>query len=86
MLNSDMKSEIEALRWVLIRRSVLGIVCLVFLAFGTLRYASYVSHERQREAERLKREREQEIEEGRKQNGKLDNTPATDAAEILAAA
>ncbi|KAK4455902.1 hypothetical protein QBC34DRAFT_444669 [Podospora aff. communis PSN243] len=86
MLNSDMKSEIEALRWVLIRRSVIGIVCLVVLTFGTLRYASYVSHERKKEAERLRREREREIEEGRKQNGKLDNTSAPDAAEILAAA
>ncbi|KAK0623079.1 hypothetical protein B0T14DRAFT_401322, partial [Immersiella caudata] len=85
MLNSDMKSEVEALRWVLIRRSVIGIVCLVVLTFGSLRYASYVSHERKKEAERLKREREREIEEGKKRNGKLDNTPAPDAAEILAA-
>ncbi|KAK0646350.1 hypothetical protein B0T16DRAFT_413249 [Cercophora newfieldiana] len=85
-LNSEMKSEIEGLRWVLIRRSVLGIVCLAVLTFGTLRYASYVSHERQKEAERARRERERDIEEGKKQNGKLDNTSAPDAAEILAAA
>jgi len=85
MLNSDMKSEIEALRWVLIRRSVLGIVCLAVLTFGTLRYASYVSHERAKEAEQQKREHERDIEEGKKRNGKLDNTSAPDAAETLTA-
>jgi len=80
-LNSDARSDIEALRWVLIRRSVLGIIFMAFLTLGTLRYASYVSHERQKEAERQKREKEQ----ARKNDGKRDRSSAPDAAEILAA-
>jgi len=54
---------------------------MAFLTLGTLRYASYVSHERQKEAERQKREKEQ----ARKNDGKRDRSSAPDAAEILAA-
>ncbi|KAK5664359.1 hypothetical protein OQA88_582 [Cercophora sp. LCS_1] len=86
MLNSDAKSEIEALRWVLIRRSVLGIVFMAVLTLGTLRYATHVNQERKKEAERLAREREREAEESKKPNGKIDATSAPEAAEILAAA
>lgn len=86
MLNSDAKSDIEALRWVLIRRSVLGIVFMAVLTLGTLRYATHVNHERKREADRLAKERERDAEEARKPNGKLDATSAPEAAEILAAA
>ncbi|KAK1751599.1 hypothetical protein QBC47DRAFT_350706 [Echria macrotheca] len=85
MLNSDAKSEIEGLRWVLIRRSVLGIVFMAILTLGTLRYGTHVNHEKQKKAEREAREREREAEEGRKPNGKLDTMDAPQAAEILAA-
>lgn len=85
MLNSDMKSEIEGLRWVLIRRSVLGIIFMAMLTLGTLRYASYVSHERQKEVERRAREREREAEHARKYGGKLDSTTTPEVAEVLAA-
>ena len=80
-LTSDAKSEIEGVRWVLIRRSVLGIIFMAILTLGTLRYATYVSHERQREAERLARQDE----ELRKDGGKKDNSSPADAAAILAA-
>ncbi|KAK3379750.1 hypothetical protein B0T24DRAFT_612866 [Lasiosphaeria ovina] len=80
-LNSDAKSEIEGLRWVLIRRSVLGIIFMAVLTLGTLRYASYVSHEREKETEKRAREEEQ----ARKYDAKQDNTSAPEAAEILAA-
>lgn len=81
MLSSDAKSEIEAVRWILIRRSVLGILFMAVLTLGTLRYATYVSHERQREVERKKKEEE----ERRRNGGKQDRTSDTDAAVILAA-
>ncbi|KAK3368146.1 hypothetical protein B0H63DRAFT_487816 [Podospora didyma] len=80
-LNSDAKSEIEGLRWVLIRRSVLGIIFMAVLTLGTLRYASHVEHERQKKADKAAREEEQE----RKFVGKHDNSSAPEAAEILAA-
>ncbi|KAL5319817.1 hypothetical protein ACEPPN_012875 [Leptodophora sp. 'Broadleaf-Isolate-01'] len=45
LLNSDSKSEIEGLRWVLTRRSVMGILFMAFMVLTSLRYASYKSHE-----------------------------------------
>lgn len=60
MLSSDSKSEIEGVRWILIRRSVLGILFMAVLTLGTLRYATYVTHERQKEEDRLQREEEED--------------------------
>ncbi|TFA99479.1 Uncharacterized protein CCMA1212_008833 [Trichoderma ghanense] len=81
MLSSDSKSEIEGVRWILIRRSVVGILFMAILMLGTIRYATYVSHERQREADRKKKEEE----ELRKDGGKNDRSSGPDAAAILAA-
>lgn len=81
MLNSDARSEIEGMRWVLVRRAVLGILFMAVLIFGSLRYASYLSHERAQEKERQARDAEA----ARKEAGKIDATAAPDAAEILAA-
>ncbi|KAK4192018.1 hypothetical protein QBC35DRAFT_485371 [Podospora australis] len=81
MLNSDARSDIEGLRWVLIRRSVLGIIFMAVLTLGTLRYATFLSHQRQEEAKR----KEKEKEEMRLSNGKQDHSPAPEAAQILAA-
>lgn len=81
LLSSDAKSDIEAVRWILIRRSVLGILFMAVLTLSTLRYATYVSHERQKEAER-KKTREEEI---RRNGGKRDRSADADAAAILAA-
>ncbi|KAM0271933.1 hypothetical protein ACHAQH_008896 [Verticillium albo-atrum] len=80
-LSSDAKSEIEGLRWVLIRRSVIGILFMAVLTLGTLRYGTYVSHENKREAERQKKQAEVL----RASDGKRDHSSAPDAAEILAA-
>ncbi|KJR85664.1 uncharacterized protein SPSK_08920 [Sporothrix schenckii 1099-18] len=84
MLNSEMRSEIEGLRWVLIRRSVLGIIFMAILTLGTLRYASYVSHEKKNAAERALREAH-EAEMQRFADTKIDSSAPPDAAEILAA-
>jgi len=81
VLSSDAKSEIEGLRWVLIRRSVLGILFMAVVTLGSIRYATYVSHERQKEAERAAREEEAL----RRSDGKRDHSSAPDAAEILTA-
>ncbi|KAF4507472.1 hypothetical protein G6O67_003964 [Ophiocordyceps sinensis] len=40
LLSSDCKSEIEGVRWILIRRSVLGIIFMAILTLGMLRYAT----------------------------------------------
>ncbi|PHH60666.1 hypothetical protein CDD81_1352 [Ophiocordyceps australis] len=81
LLSSDSRSEIEGVRWVLIRRSVLGIIFMAILTLGTLRYTSYVSQQHKEEAERLRRLEEQ----GRKEGAKRDHGSAADAAAILAA-
>lgn len=81
-LNSDARSEIEQLRWVLIRRAALGIFFMVVFAFSSLRFASYQSHKKQKEAERLAKEAEAVKREGGRGN---DYSSAPDAVEILAA-
>jgi type II secretory pathway component PulL len=80
-LNSDAKSDIEGLRWVLIRRSVLGIIFMAVLTLGTIRYTTYIGHQRQKEAD----QQAKEAEEIKKNNGRSDFSPGPDAAEILAA-
>ncbi|OHE95494.1 MOZ protein represents a chromatin-associated acetyltransferase [Colletotrichum orchidophilum] len=80
-LSSDAKSEIEGLRWILIRRSVIGILFMAVLTLGTLRYGTYVSHSKQAEAERIKKQAEMI----KMADGKRDHSSAPDAAEILAA-
>ena len=80
-LNSDAKSNIEALRWVLIRRSVLGIIFMAVLTLGTIRYATYMTHRRQKEAA----ERAREAELVKKHDGRHDMAAAPEVVEILAA-
>jgi hypothetical protein len=57
-LNSDSKSEVEGLRWVLTRRSVLAIVFMAVMVLSSLRYASYRAHENELEERRQERLRE----------------------------
>lgn len=80
-LNSDSRSEIEAVRWVVARRAILGLVFMVALSLATLRYSTYVSHASEKEAQREKEEHEAL----RKSGGKIDGAMGPDAAEILAA-
>ncbi|KAF6820292.1 MOZ protein represents a chromatin-associated acetyltransferase [Colletotrichum plurivorum] len=80
-LSSDAKSEIETLRWILIRRSAVGILFMAVATLLTLRYGTYVSHENQKEAERIRKQAELI----KKADGKTDHSSAPDAAEILAA-
>lgn len=81
ILTSDAKSDIEGLRWILIRRSVLGILFMAIMTLGTIRYATYINHEKKRKAE----EKAREDENMRKSNGREDIAPSHEAAEILAA-
>lgn len=74
-LNSDSKSEVEGLRWVLTRRSVMAILFMAVMVLTSLRYASYVAHE-----EELKKK-----EAVPKKEEKIVDLPAEGAAEILAA-
>ncbi|PFH55783.1 hypothetical protein XA68_17623 [Ophiocordyceps unilateralis] len=81
LLSSDCKSEIEGVRWILIRRSVLGILFMAMLALAVLRYASYKSQQHRRQAEEVKEAREQL----RRDGGRSDHSAAADAAAMLAA-
>jgi hypothetical protein len=76
MLNSDAKSDIEGLRWVLTRRSVMAILFMAFMVLTSLRYASYKAHE---EEVAKKREAGMKVEE------QIEDLPSAGAAEILAA-
>ncbi|GAP90028.1 putative MOZ protein represents a chromatin-associated acetyltransferase [Rosellinia necatrix] len=80
-LNSDSRSEIEGLRWVLIKRSVLGILFMALLTLSTIRYATYLGHKKQKEA----KEKLRQAEERKRTSGRVDNASSVDAVEILAA-
>ncbi|KAH8683325.1 hypothetical protein BGZ60DRAFT_399907 [Tricladium varicosporioides] len=79
-LNSDSKSEVEGLRWVLTRRSVMGILFMAFMVLTSLRYASYKSHENDQQK---KKEQQQKTEPAL--DATAEDLPAQRAAEILAA-
>jgi hypothetical protein len=68
-LNSDAKSEVEGLRWVLTRRSVLAIVFMALMVLSSLRYASYRAHEEEMEQKMLEKLREQEAAEQKNHKG-----------------
>ncbi|TVY58071.1 Uncharacterized protein LSUE1_G009452 [Lachnellula suecica] len=76
LLNSDSKSEVEGLRWILTRRSVMAIIFMAFMVLTSLRYASYKSHE-----EEVQRKKEVAM----KAEEVVEDLPAQGAAEILAA-
>ena len=76
MLNSDSKSEVEGLRWVLTRRSVMGILFMALMVLTSLRYASYKARE-----DEIRRKKEA----GEKTGEHVEDLPAQGAAEILAA-
>ncbi|ESZ93575.1 hypothetical protein SBOR_6058 [Sclerotinia borealis F-4128] len=78
MLNSDVKSEIEGLRWVLTRRSVMGILFMAFMVLTSLRFASYKAHEHEEW-------RRKEAEGHAKHDEIVYDMPSQGAAEILAA-
>ncbi|CAH0016502.1 unnamed protein product [Clonostachys rhizophaga] len=79
-LVSDMKSEIEGVRWILIRRSATGIFFMAMLTLLSIRYATYLHSETQKEKQRRKKE-----ERDRRDRGLTDSSPAADAAAILSA-
>ncbi|KAI9788535.1 MAG: hypothetical protein M1835_002221 [Candelina submexicana] len=54
MLNSDSKSEVEGLRWILTRRAAIAIGTMAFLILGSLRYSSYKLHLQDLERKRTK--------------------------------
>lgn len=80
-LNSDSKSQIEAVRWVLARRAVIGLFFMVTVTLIALRYSSLVSQEQKKEEKKEK----EEAEALKRSDGSRDVAQAPDAAEILAA-
>ncbi|KKY36399.1 putative moz protein represents a chromatin-associated acetyltransferase [Diaporthe ampelina] len=80
-LNSESKSEIEAVRWVLARRAVTGLFFMVTLSLLALRVSNAVSQKEKKEEEKEK----EEAAAIKKNDGSRDVAPSPDAAEILAA-
>lgn len=52
-LNSDSKSKVEQLRWVMTRRAAMAIAGMAVLILGSLRYSSFKLHEREIQARKL---------------------------------
>ncbi|KAL9104375.1 MAG: hypothetical protein Q9163_000675 [Psora crenata] len=52
-LNSDAKTEVEGLRWVLTRRAAMAIAFMAILILGSLRWGSYKIHEREIAARKM---------------------------------
>ncbi|KAK7736283.1 hypothetical protein SLS53_007118 [Cytospora paraplurivora] len=80
-LNSDSKSEIEGVRWVLARRAVIGLFFMVIVSLIVLRCSSLASQEQKKEEHREK----EEAEALKRSDGSRDVAQSPDAAEILAA-
>ncbi|KAH7411565.1 hypothetical protein DE146DRAFT_241660 [Phaeosphaeria sp. MPI-PUGE-AT-0046c] len=57
-LNSDARSEVEGLRWVLTRRAAITVGFSAFMLFVALRYTSYIQHQQQEERRRQPPRRE----------------------------
>ncbi|KAF2002550.1 hypothetical protein P154DRAFT_574126 [Amniculicola lignicola CBS 123094] len=54
-LNSDARSEVEGLRWVLTRRAAITVAVSALMLLGSLRYMTYVSHVQEEEKKAHKR-------------------------------
>ena len=52
-LNSESKSEVEGLRWVITRRAGLAIATIAVMVLGSLQFRSYKAHDRDEERKRL---------------------------------
>ncbi|KAL5612580.1 hypothetical protein BROUX41_004325 [Berkeleyomyces rouxiae] len=57
MLTSDVKADIETIRWILIRRAILGLVFIGAITLSLLRYSTLARRRRDHEAEELERQR-----------------------------
>ena len=53
-LNSDSRSEVEGLRWILTRRAAAAIIISALMVLGALRYSVYMSQVQKREREAMK--------------------------------
>lgn len=55
-LNSDARSEVEGLRWILTRRAATAIGISAFILFTLLRYMSYANHQSQEQKKKEERD------------------------------
>lgn len=59
-LNSDARSEIEGLRWILTRRAAITIGVSAFFLFLALKYSSHVAHQNQLEDKKRKEQKKRD--------------------------
>ncbi|KAF2097070.1 hypothetical protein NA57DRAFT_14725, partial [Rhizodiscina lignyota] len=52
-LNSDARSDVESMRWVLTRRAALALVIVALAVLGTLRYTAYMTQMQEEERKKL---------------------------------
>ncbi|KAH7371994.1 hypothetical protein BKA66DRAFT_572557 [Pyrenochaeta sp. MPI-SDFR-AT-0127] len=62
-LNSDARSEVEGLRWVLTRRAAIAVGISAFMLFVALKYMSYIQHHQQEEKKKAPPHRPSPMEE-----------------------
>ncbi|KAL9617576.1 MAG: hypothetical protein Q9160_007646 [Pyrenula sp. 1 TL-2023] len=53
LLNSDSKSEVEGLRWILTRRAALALSISAFMCMGALNYNSYRNQKKEQEEQKI---------------------------------
>lgn len=59
-LNSDARSEIEGLRWILTRRAAITIGVSAFFLFLALKYSSHVAHQNAMEEKKRKEQKKKD--------------------------
>ena len=89
-LSGDAKSDIEGIRWVIMRMAAAGIAFVAILALGMFNYLNETKKVRKQAEARLKKEEGEEEEEGQKRLGRQRHVGtarglANDRSEVLEA-
>ena len=56
-LNSDARTEVEGMRWVLTRRAATAVIIVAIMVLATLRYSTYMTQTQKEERNKMAREK-----------------------------
>lgn len=88
-LNSDARSDVESMRWVLTRRAALALVIVALSVLGTLRYTAYMTQTQEEERKKVLQANGGEGKDGNpgsSPSGAAGGSPGHDAAKGMAEA
>lgn len=91
-LNSDARSEVEGLRWIITRRAVTALVIVAIAILATLRFSTYMTHVQEQERLNMMKKptvaaaKKEEQEDNKATNGdsERDSARGNDAARMWA--